>query len=128
LLQAKSEWRIANSGPSTYIPGMSLYVKQLELGPMQNFVYLIGSTESKKCAVIDPAWEIEKVLEQASADGMEVTASLITHTHPDHINAARAWTPRRTCTRSRPVGCATRASTSSSTARATCSSSVPIAR
>jgi glyoxylase-like metal-dependent hydrolase (beta-lactamase superfamily II) len=67
---------------------MSLYLKQLELGPLQNFVYLIGSTLTQKCAVVDPAWEIERVLELAGQDGMSVTAALVSHTHPDHVNAA----------------------------------------
>ena len=28
----------------------SLYFKQMEIGPMQNYVYLIGSTETRKAA------------------------------------------------------------------------------
>ena len=32
-----------------------LYFKQIEMGPMQNFVYLIGSTETRKVAVVDGA-------------------------------------------------------------------------
>jgi glyoxylase-like metal-dependent hydrolase (beta-lactamase superfamily II) len=65
-----------------------LYLKQLELGPMQNFVYLIGSTETRRCAIVDPAWDVETALAQAQADGMQVVAGLISHTHPDHVNAA----------------------------------------
>jgi hypothetical protein len=30
-----------------------LYFKQIEIGPMQNYVYLIGSTETRKVAVVD---------------------------------------------------------------------------
>jgi len=33
-----------------------IYFKQIEMGPMQNFVYLIGSTETRKVAVVDAAW------------------------------------------------------------------------
>ena len=56
---------------------MALYLKQLELGPMENFVYLVGSTESRRCAVVDPAWEIETALAQAEADGMQMVAGLV---------------------------------------------------
>ena len=31
----------------------SLYFKQIEIGPMQNYVYLIGSLETRKAAFVD---------------------------------------------------------------------------
>jgi glyoxylase-like metal-dependent hydrolase (beta-lactamase superfamily II) len=62
-----------------------LYFKQIELGPMQNFVYLIGSMESRKIAVVDAAWEIDEILRIAAQDGMELTHAFVTHTHPDHV-------------------------------------------
>ncbi|MBI2360249.1 MAG: MBL fold metallo-hydrolase [Deltaproteobacteria bacterium] len=65
----------------------SLYFKQLQIGSMQNFVYLIGSTETRKAAVIDPAWDIETILSHAAADDMEITHALVTHTHPDHVGS-----------------------------------------
>src|ERR1700752_2084436 len=64
---------------------MSLYFQQLEMGPMQNFVYLIGSTETRKVAVVDAAWEIDRILRIAAADEMEITHAFVTHTHPDHV-------------------------------------------
>src|SRR5262245_18300008 len=67
---------------------MALYLAQLELGPMQNFVYLVGSGGTRRCAVVDPAWSDETALARAEQDGMELCAGLVSHTHPDHINAA----------------------------------------
>lgn len=63
-----------------------LYVKQIEVGPMENFVYLIGDSRKKECVMVDPAWEVGRVLDQARADNMKVIAGLVTHTHFDHIN------------------------------------------
>lgn len=63
----------------------SLYLKQIELGEMANYVYLIGSTKTKEAAVIDPAWEIDRIIEIAKADSMKITHILATHTHPDHV-------------------------------------------
>ena len=63
----------------------NFYFKQIEMGPMQNFVYLIGSTETRKVAVVDAAWEIEKIVRIAAADEMEITHAFVTHTHPDHV-------------------------------------------
>jgi len=63
----------------------ALYLKQMELGPMQNFVYLVGDREAGECVVVDPAWEIDTIVRTAEADGMRITGALVTHTHPDHV-------------------------------------------
>ena len=62
-----------------------LYFKQIEMGPMQNFVYLIGSLETRKIAVVDAAWEIDRILRLVAEDEIEITHALVTHTHPDHV-------------------------------------------
>jgi len=62
-----------------------LYFRQMELGPMQNFVYLIGSMETRKVAVVDAAWEIDEILRLAAKDEVEITHAFVTHTHPDHV-------------------------------------------
>jgi len=62
-----------------------LYVRQMELGPMQNFVYLVGDREVGECVAVDPAWEIDAIVRAAEADGMTIKGVLITHTHPDHV-------------------------------------------
>jgi len=52
---------------------------------MQNFVYLVGSKETRKLAVVDAAWDIGEILRIAAEDEMEITHSFVTHTHPDHV-------------------------------------------
>jgi len=32
---------------------------------MENFVYLIEDTASKRAAIVDPAWDVPKILELA---------------------------------------------------------------
>ncbi|PCI39856.1 MAG: hypothetical protein COB53_02510 [Elusimicrobia bacterium] len=64
-----------------------IYFRQLEIGPMANFVYLVGDPETKVCAVIDPAWDAEVIADTAEADGYRIERILITHGHHDHINA-----------------------------------------
>ena len=63
----------------------TLYLKQIEVGQMANYVYLIGSTKTKEVAAVDPAWEIDRIVEIAKADNMKITHILATHTHPDHV-------------------------------------------
>ena len=67
-----------------------LYFKQIEIGPMQNYVYLLGSTETRKVAVVDAAWEIDTILKIAKQDEMEITHAFVTHTHPDHVGGGFA--------------------------------------
>ncbi len=52
---------------------------------MQNFVYLMGSLETRKVAVVDAAWDIEEILRIVAADVIELTHACVSHTHPDHI-------------------------------------------
>jgi hydroxyacylglutathione hydrolase len=63
----------------------TVYLRQMELGPMQNFVYLIGDPETRECVAVDPAWEIDTIVEQIEADGMRLNGVLVTHTHQDHV-------------------------------------------
>jgi hydroxyacylglutathione hydrolase len=57
---------------------------------MQNYVYLFGSTETRKAAVVDAAWEIDTILKIAKQDEMEITHAFVTHTHPDHVGGGFA--------------------------------------
>ena len=63
-----------------------LYLAQMEIGPLANFVYLVGDAESREVAVVDPAWDVARIRETVEAEGLTVRAVLITHGHPDHIN------------------------------------------
>jgi glyoxylase-like metal-dependent hydrolase (beta-lactamase superfamily II) len=63
----------------------SVYLRQMELGPMQNFVYLIGDPETRECVVVDPAWDIGAIVDTVERDGMRLSGVLVTHTHQDHV-------------------------------------------
>ena len=61
-------------------------IHALELGPMENFIYLIHDHASGRAAVVDPAWDVPEVLALADSRGMRITDILLTHSHHDHIN------------------------------------------
>jgi glyoxylase-like metal-dependent hydrolase (beta-lactamase superfamily II) len=65
---------------------MGLYMRQLELGPMKNFVYLLGAEGSPETAIVDPAWDVSAALQAARDDGRKVTHALVSHHHFDHVN------------------------------------------
>ena len=70
----------------------TIYLKQLELGPMQNFVYLVGDPVTRQCVVVDPAWEIDTIVETVAADDMTLIGALVTHTHQDHVGGSlESW-------------------------------------
>ena len=60
-------------------------VIQFEIGPMQNFVYLILDHESRKAAVVDPQKNLSEPLGAISSQGYTLSLVLLTHSHHDHI-------------------------------------------
>ncbi len=63
-----------------------IYLRQLLLGPMENFVYLVGAEGAKEVAVVDPAWDVAAIERAVKEDGKTISAALLSHCHPDHIN------------------------------------------
>jgi glyoxylase-like metal-dependent hydrolase (beta-lactamase superfamily II) len=60
-------------------------LQQLLLGPMANYVYVLGDPATRKAALVDPAWDLGQVLDRLEAADYEVEKILITHYHPDHL-------------------------------------------
>lgn len=65
-----------------------LIIEQIEIGPMQNFTYFIGSRTTREVVVVDPAWDIESLLKHVAARDYTLTGALVTHYHPDHCGGS----------------------------------------
>lgn len=63
--------------------------KQIPVGQMENFSYIIADENSKEAAVVDPGWEIDKILSEAKKHDLEIKFILITHSHYDHIQQVK---------------------------------------
>ncbi len=63
-----------------------LFIKQMELGPMENFVYLIGDPQTRQAVVVDPAWQVDSVLKIADTAEYKIIGALVSHHHYDHTN------------------------------------------
>jgi len=72
----------------------SIYLKQVELGPMANYVYFVGDPRTREVAVVDPAWDVDRIVEMAQENDLTITKILITHSHFDHINGVEALLSR----------------------------------
>jgi hydroxyacylglutathione hydrolase len=62
-----------------------LALVQAQLGPMANFVYIIGDPSTHKAAVVDPAWEVDRIIDYTNGKGYTIEQILITHYHQDHL-------------------------------------------
>lgn len=51
---------------------------------MQNFTYLVQDEKTSESIVIDPSWDLEKIHELISKNGMSVKYIVNTHHHFDH--------------------------------------------
>ena len=60
-------------------------VVQIEVGLLQNFCEILFCPETRAAAIVDPAWEVDRLLREVEARGLRVTHALITHTHEDHV-------------------------------------------
>lgn len=60
-------------------------IAQWELGPMQNFVYLLIDWQARRAALVDPQADVSTPLEALRAHGLTLDRVLITHTHFDHV-------------------------------------------
>ena len=49
----------------------SIYLKQVELGPMANYVYFVGDPHSREVAVVDPAWDVDRIVDMAQETGSD---------------------------------------------------------
>lgn len=66
------------------------HIHRFALGPMQNFVYAIQPTLRGRLALVDPAWEPQKLLDLADLWQQPITDIILTHHHDDHRNAVGA--------------------------------------
>ena len=55
---------------------------------MANFVYLIGDRVTGEAVIVDPAYDVDGILNVLEADGMRCTGALATHYHPDHVGGS----------------------------------------
>jgi hydroxyacylglutathione hydrolase len=72
-------------------------VVQLEVGLLQNFCEILYCPDTKEAAIVDPAWEVDRLMKEVEARGLRVTTLLITHTHNDHIEGVAELVAKTGC-------------------------------
>jgi len=64
----------------------NVFIRQIPIGPMQNFAYFLGDKESKEIAIVDPGWDVDLLCDEAKKDNLKVVSILLTHGHYDHAD------------------------------------------
>jgi len=67
------------------LSGRDLGEEDLVAKQMVNFVYLVGDRETGEAVAVDPAYDIDRILQTLEADDMRLVGTLATHYHPDHV-------------------------------------------
>ena len=61
-----------------------MLLSQLLVGNLKNFTYVIGDDDEKVVAIIDPSWDLDKVVSSVRRANLDVKYILNTHSHWDH--------------------------------------------
>jgi glyoxylase-like metal-dependent hydrolase (beta-lactamase superfamily II) len=61
-----------------------MIIKQLDIGYMDNFCYIVGCEKSRKALVIDPGHDVDRIVSTAEKQGLDIEAIVNTHAHGDH--------------------------------------------
>lgn len=63
-----------------------MLVRQIAVGPMRNFVYLLADEASREGLAVDSGWETGPVIKQAEVEGLKTKFVVSTHNHFDHTS------------------------------------------
>ncbi|HKT21979.1 MAG TPA: hydroxyacylglutathione hydrolase family protein [Nitrososphaerales archaeon] len=84
-------------------------VRQLRVGTMANFVYLVSDEESRQALVVDSGWETAPILKAADESAVDVKYVVATHEHFDHTSTIQELAGRLgakvVAHRASPVAC-----------------------
>jgi glyoxylase-like metal-dependent hydrolase (beta-lactamase superfamily II) len=61
-----------------------MIIRQIAIGFMDNFCYIIGCENTRKALVIDPGPNVERIVSEAQKDNLEIVTIVNTHGHGDH--------------------------------------------
>jgi hydroxyacylglutathione hydrolase len=63
-------------------------VIKTQAGAMKNYNYLVVDSNTRQAVIVDPAWEMDKIVRALNDTRVELKGVLLTHGHPDHTNLA----------------------------------------
>ena len=80
-------------GRNAYLAGRrrtsAMFVRQIAVGTMQNFVYLLADKPGGEGLVVDSGWETEPIINATKNANVRVKFVVATHNHFDHTSSLR---------------------------------------
>jgi glyoxylase-like metal-dependent hydrolase (beta-lactamase superfamily II) len=64
----------------------NMFLRQLQVGPMAVFAYIVGDEETGDALVIDPAAETDRIIAEARKNKLNIRYIVNTHGHVDHVS------------------------------------------
>jgi len=61
-----------------------MIIKQIAIGYLDNFSYVVGCESTRKALVIDPGPDVERIVSLAADENLEIVTIVNTHGHGDH--------------------------------------------
>jgi hydroxyacylglutathione hydrolase len=82
--------------PSTDTAGLPVApeVVQVEVGMLENFCEILWCPRTREAAIVDPAFEIDRLMREVRTRDLRVSKILITHSHADHIDGVEELVAR----------------------------------
>lgn len=65
---------------------VGMFLKQMEVGQLSVFAYLVGDEESGEGLVIDPAGDVDSIIATANKKNIKIKYIVNTHGHVDHTS------------------------------------------
>lgn len=62
-----------------------------------SYTYIIVDNDTKKCMIIDPAWQLENITSLIKRENLFVDCILLTHSHNDHVNLVESLVELYNC-------------------------------
>jgi hydroxyacylglutathione hydrolase len=66
-------------------------------GLIKNYNYLVVDPVSRQAVIVDPAWEMAKIVRALADTKATLSGVVVTHSHPDHIHLAQAVAEKYGC-------------------------------
>ncbi len=63
-----------------------MFLRQIQVGQMMVFAYLLGDTETGEALIIDPAANVEEIIALAEKNKLKIKYIVNTHSHIDHTS------------------------------------------
>lgn len=62
--------------------------RQIAVGSMQNFSYLIGDNDTKEAVIVDCGFDVDEILNITKEEKLKIKKIILTHYHYDHVQKA----------------------------------------